>query len=86
MSENIVKPQIPVAPGNPQDYFFGPNVDEQKKQLKQKMWQDIWQRIKYYFSVVWPYIYNFFSFIIYESIKTVKGIVHIAVSQIRQQE
>lgn len=80
---------IPTTVANaagPQDYFLGADQEEQKNYKRKQLFQEIWQRTQYYFSLVWPYIYRFFSFIIYEILKVTKGIVHIAVSQIRQKD
>lgn len=71
---------------NPQDFFLGTDLAEQKNIKRKQFFQEVWQKIQYYWSLVWPYIYNFFSFIIYEVVKVTKGIIHIAVSQINQKD
>src|SRR5437868_5938311 len=86
MPEQVTSNQPPAA-GNPQDFFLGAaDVQAQKNLEKKQFFQGLWQKIQYYWSIVWPYVYNFVSFIIYEVVKVAKGIVHIAVSQIGQKD
>lgn len=72
---------------NPQDFFLGGDFSkEQKSQVRKQFLAEIWQKIRYYWSIVWPYIYKLISFIAYEVVKVVRGIIHIATSQIRQED
>jgi hypothetical protein len=40
------------------------------------------QSFGYYLRQVWPYIYRLINFLVYETIKVIKGIVKIAIQQV----
>lgn len=41
-----------------------------------------WEVFQYYARQIWPFVHTFISFIIYQTIKVIKGIVKISLQQI----
>ncbi|MBP6913662.1 MAG: hypothetical protein KBC00_03565 [Candidatus Levybacteria bacterium] len=40
------------------------------------------QVLSYYLRQIWPYIYRLINFLVYETIKVIKGIIKIAIQQV----
>lgn len=66
----------------PQEYFLGAEDKSQKKKDFYIWWKKFWQAFQYYARQVWPYINRLISFLVYETIKAVKGIVKIGLQQV----
>lgn len=42
----------------------------------------VWQTFQYYARQVWPWMYRLINFIVYESLKVIKGIIKIGLQQV----
>lgn len=66
-----------------QEYFLGElDNSSQKRNVFFAWWKKFWQAFQYYARQIWPYVNRLISFITYETIKAVKGIVKIGLQQI----
>lgn len=66
-----------------QEYFLGASDNNfQKANSFFMWWKKFWQAFQYYARQVWPYVNRLISFLTYETIKTIKGIVKIGLQQV----
>lgn len=43
--------------------------------------QRFFQAVRYYFMQIWPYIRTLINFVVYQTIKVVKGVIKIGLTQ-----
>jgi len=63
------------------------NQTDQEVQLSkydQSRANTAWNKLHYYLVKVWPYIQSLLNFVIYETVKVVRGAVRIAMEQIKK--
>lgn len=65
-----------------QEYFLREQDNFQKRNAFLGWCKKSWQAFQYYARQVWPYVNRLISFLTYETIKAVKGIVKIGLQQV----
>lgn len=75
-------PQTPI-PSQPvqQTSSFGEAPFQDPRNSFGGKFQRIWQAVRYYAMQVWPYFQQLINFIAYQTIKVIKAIVRIGLSQ-----
>lgn len=60
--------------------FAGDSFKDPRNSMRSKL-QKFWAAIRYYGMQIWPYFRQLINFLIYQTIKVVKAIVRIGLSQ-----
>ncbi len=63
-------------------YFLDTQYSSDRKNPFLENVKKIWQRFVYYMRQIWPWVYRLINFLVYETIKVIKGIVKIGLQQV----
>lgn len=62
-------------------YFPSEGEVSEKHRFSNRL-KKIWNACEYYARQVWPWIYRLINFLVYETIKVIRGIVKIGLQQV----
>lgn len=75
------QPQVTQTVVNSNSGGFSEQNFEQNKVGFGNKFQQFWQAVRYYTWQIWPYFQQLINFLIYTTIKVIRAIVKIALSQ-----
>lgn len=76
-SQSLSQTQVPVQQGS----SFGETPFQDPRNSFGGKLQRFWQALRYYFMQIWPYLRQLINFVVYQTIKVVKAVVRIGLTQ-----